>query len=159
GSRRPSVTGATLQNRYRLEAALGRGAMGVVYRARDTRLDRDVAIKMIAPQLLDDAVRGRFLREARSVARLGHPHIVTLHDAGEEDGQAFLVMELVEGRSLRELLPLPTAEVIEISRQLCGALAHAHARGIVHRDLKPENVLVLRGPRGTVVKLMDFGLA
>ncbi len=153
------MTGATLQNRYRLEAPLGQGAMGVVYRARDQLLDREVAVKRIAPQLLNDAGRERFLREARSAARLGHPNIVTLHDAGEAEGGAFLVMELVEGRTLRELLPLPPARVLDVASQLCCALEHAHARGIVHRDLKPENVVVLEAGSGATVKLMDFGLA
>ena len=153
------MTGATLQNRYRLEAPLGQGAMGVVYRARDQLLDRAVAVKRIAPQLLNDAGRERFLREARSAARLGHPNIVTLHDAGEAEGGAFLVMELVEGRTLRELLPLPPPRVLDVASQLCLALEHAHARGIVHRDLKPENVVVLEAGSGATVKLMDFGLA
>src|SRR5438046_358505 len=104
--------------------------MGIVYRARDLLLDREVAVKVIGPALVNEAGRERFLREARSAARLAHPNIVTLHDAGQSDGSAFLVMELVEGRGLREGFPLPLPRVLDIARQLCRALEHAHARGI-----------------------------
>lgn len=153
------MLGTLLDDRYRLTAVLGRGAMGTVYRARDAVLDRDVAIKLLAPTLLDDDSRARFVREARVVGRLNHPNIVTLYDAGESDGTAYLVMELVEGRSLRELGRLPAADAVEIARQLCAALEHAHERGVVHRDLKPENVLAPMGPGPRQAKLTDFGLS
>src|SRR5262249_53878135 len=149
GNRRPCVArlrrggmlGTTLQNRYHLTHELGRGAMGTVYRARDHMLDRDVAIKVISSALFDESGKARFLREARPVGRLNHPHIVTLYDVAEADGAPFLVMEVIEGGSLRDALPLHPGAAIEVARQLCGALAHAHARGVVHRDVKPENVL------------------
>ena len=154
------MTRELMGGRYRLGEEMGRGSMGIVHRARDTRLERDVAVKVLSPELLDATGRRRLAREARVVARLGHPNIVGLHDAGECEGSPFLVMELVEGESLRGAAPLPAADVVEIAIQLCRALAHAHARGVVHRDVKPENVLVPRAERGGVrVKLMDFGLS
>jgi predicted ATPase len=153
-----------LGNRYRLDAELGRGGMGVVYRAHDTLLDRDVAVKVLNASNLSRDSRARLLREARAAARLNHPNIVLVHDAGEADptpvlgagGMPFVVMELVEGKSLFELKPQSLDEIMAVAQQVCAALEHAHAHGIVHRDLKPENVLIT--PDGTV-KLMDFGLA
>jgi len=157
------MTGTLLQNRYRIGAELGRGGMGAVYRAHDTLLERDVAIKVLTAPALTD-VRERWLREARSTARLNHPNIVAVYDAGEADpapgsgagGLPFIVMELVEGESLFNRKPQSLDETLSIARQICAALDHAHTHGIVHRDLKPENVLIT--PDGTA-KLMDFGLA
>jgi non-specific serine/threonine protein kinase len=157
-----------LQNRYRLEAELGRGGMGTVYRAHDILLDRDVAVKLLGVSNLSSESRARLLREARAAARLNHPNIVLIHDAGEADlthlplssvgdlAAPYIVMELVEGESLFERKPRSLDEIIAVTQQVCAALEHAHAHGIVHRDLKPENVLIT--PDG-VVKLMDFGLA
>ncbi len=150
------TTGSVLANRYRLEAELGRGGMGVVYRAWDTLLDRPVAVKVLSHSGLGVDARARLLREARAAARLNHPHIVSIHDAGEAGDAAFIVMELVEGESLFDRRPGSFGEVIAIARDVCAALEHAHAHGIVHRDLKPENVLI--GRDGSA-KLMDFGLA
>ncbi len=147
---------ATLQSRYRLEAEIGRGGMGVVYRAYDTLLDRAVAVKVLSPALLGAEGRTRLLREAQRTAKLNHPNIVSVHDAGEANGRPFIVMELVEGQTLYSHHPSTLAEQLSIARQICAALEYAHAHNIVHRDLKPENVLI--APDG-VVKLTDFGLA
>src|SRR5512137_2524112 len=158
------MIGTTLQNRYRLDAELGTGGMGTVYRAHDTLLDRDVAVKVLNDSGLGTEGRARLLREAQAVARLNHPNIVSLFDAGEADpapapgagSTPFIVMELVAGKSLRAQPPQSIEETLNITRQLCDALDHAHRNGVVHRDLKPENVLVT--PTG-VAKLVDFGLA
>jgi tetratricopeptide (TPR) repeat protein len=143
-------------DRYRLEGEIGRGGMGTVFRARDTVLDRPVAIKTLAAAALGEEARSHLLAEARAAARLNHPNIVSLYDAGESKGDGYIVMELVEGRSLHERPPESLDAALEIARQICQALAHAHAAGIVHRDLKPENVIVTEDGR---VKLLDFGLA
>ena len=150
------MIGATLQNRYRLDAELGRGGMGVVYRAHDTLLDRNVAVKVLSDAKLGSEGRARLLREAQSAAHLDHPNIVSVHDAGEADGVPFIVMQLVEGDSLHDRPPREIDAIVSVARQLCAALEHAHAHGIVHRDLKPENVLITPGD---TAKLMDFGLA
>ena len=145
-----------LGKRYRVEGEIGRGGLGIVYRAHDTRLDRAVAIKTLAAGTLGDEARKQLLNEARAAARLNHPNIISLFDASESNGDAYIVMELVEGRSLHEQRPDSLAGVIDVARQICQALAHAHAHGIVHRDLKPENAIVMGDGR---VKLLDFGLA
>ena len=145
---------------YEITSPLGIGGMGEVYRARDTRLGRDVAVKVLPEAVASSPDRlARFEREARTVAGLNHPNIVTLYSIEEEDGVRFLTMELVEGQSLdRHVTPggLPLARVLELSIPLAEALAAAHARGVVHRDLKPGNVMVTRENR---VKVLDFGLA
>jgi len=153
---------AALHSRYRLDTELGRGGIAVVYRARDTLLKRDVAVKVMSATGLGTEGHVRLLQEARSAAGLNHPNIVTVHDIGEVDGSPFIVMELVEGETLHNLKvagdrsPEALDEIISIARQICAALEHAHASGIVHRDLKPENVLLALD--GTA-KLVDFGLA
>ncbi len=142
-----------------LHGCLGRGGMGRVYRARQIRLDRFVAVKLMNAELGGDPeFRERFEREARALARLDHPGVVRVHDFGEAGGVFYLIMELVEGPSLRELIGEGMApdEATRIVEQLCDALAYAHARGVVHRDIKPENVLIDRTGR---VKVADFGLA
>jgi tetratricopeptide (TPR) repeat protein len=130
--------------------------MGTVQRAHDQLLDRAVAIKTLAANTLGEEARARLLAEARAAARLNHPNIVSTYDAGEAGGDAYIVMELVEGRSLHDQPPETLEGVLDIARQICQALAHAHGHGIVHRDLKPENVIVTAEGR---VKLLDFGLA
>ena len=145
---------------YEILGLLGAGGMGEVYRARDARLQRDVAIKIIPDALANDAVaRGRFDTEARAVASLSHPNIIAIHDFGQEGTVAYAVMELLDGRTLREMLadgPLPPRKAIDYGAQIASGLAAAHARGVVHRDLKPENVFITRDGRA---KILDFGLA
>ena len=130
--------------------------MGTIHRAEDTLLGREVALKMITAAQLTDENRSRLLSEARAAAKLNHPNIVAVYDAGEEDHTPFIVMELLMGGSLYDKKPESLDETISISRQICAALGHAHQHGIVHRDLKPENVL--RSGNG-LVKLNDFGMA
>ena len=145
---------------YEVLAPIGAGGMGEVYRARDTRLGREVAIKVLPSDLSGDAERrARFEQEARSASALNHPNIVTIHDIGTHDGTLYIAMEKVEGRSLRELLaggPQPIRKLLDIAVQMSEGLAKAHAAGIVHRDLKPENVMV---SKDGFVKILDFGLA
>src|SRR5262245_26489361 len=145
--------------RYEVLALIGAGGMGEVYRARDTRLNRDVAIKTLPPGIADHPIRrARFDREAQAISRLNHPNICAIHDVGQEDGVAFLVMEYIEGESLEQRLrrgALPAATALRFAIQIASALDAAHRRGIVHRDLKPANVMLA----GQLVKLLDFGLA
>ena len=145
---------------YEIVAPLGIGGMGEVYRATDTRLHRDVALKVLPGGMADDPERlSRFQREARAVAALNHPHIVTLYSVEEVDGVPFLTMEFVSGESLDRRIPpggLPVTQLIEIARALADALVAAHEKGIIHRDLKPANVMITGEGR---VKILDFGLA
>jgi serine/threonine-protein kinase len=147
--------------RYRVERLLGRGGMGEIYLARDTRLDRPVAVKLLARELAHDAhLHERMRREALLAARLSHPNLVAMLDAGEEAGRPFLVMEYVAGETLATRLrrdgPLQPSRVLSIGGDLAAALAHVHELGMVHRDVKPDNVFLT--PTG-VVKLGDFGIA
>ena len=156
GNEAKFVIGITLQDRYRTEQELGRGGMCVVYRAYDTLLGRAVAVKVLSDTWLGSEGRARLLHEAQAAAKLNHPNIVAVYDAGEHQGLPFIVMELVEGPSLHDSPPQELEGILRVARQVCAALEHAHSHGIVHRDLKPENVLI--GPDGSA-KLMDFGLA
>ena len=140
-----------------LEDELGRGGMGSVFRARHLTLGRAVAVKFLSPEMAATADgRARFEREARALALLDHPNIVRVHDFGVEDGESYLVMELVEGGDLSHQLPLPVAEAVALSKQLSAAVSYAHRLGVVHRDIKPQNVLL--GANGQA-KLTDFGIA
>ncbi|HSG17228.1 MAG TPA: ABC transporter substrate-binding protein [Anaerolineae bacterium] len=156
------MLGSHIAGRYRLDAELGRGGMGVVYRAHDTVLHRDVAVKLLSTTGLGSVGRARLMNEARTAASLNHPNIVAVHDAGESDTTGpgdtlpYVVMELLDGPTLQDRRPQSLDEILEITRQLCAALGHAHERDIIHRDLKPENIMLVGD--GTV-KLMDFGLA
>ena len=145
---------------YELLSLLGAGGMGVVYRARDVRLEREVALKVLEPSIASDpGYRHRFEEEARAASRLNHPNIVTIYGVGEADGTPYIAMELVQGRTLRELLtgePWPARAALDVAGPLAEALAAAHGAGIVHRDLKPENIMVT--PEGRV-KVLDFGIA
>lgn len=147
---------------YRLGPELGRGGMGVVYRATDTRLQRDVAIKVLPPELsFRDDLRERFLRESRLAGGLSHPHIVPIHDIGEGNGLVWYVMSYVDGESVRARVerdgPLTSAQTRRIIREVAWALSYAHARGIIHRDIKPDNILIERGTGRALVT--DFGIA
>jgi serine/threonine protein kinase len=164
------MTPGTRLGPYEIIAPIGSGGMGEVYRARDTRLDRLVAVKVLPLTLASDAAfRQRLRVEARAISQLSHPHICTLHDIGEQNGTAFLVMELIDGETLAERLRreagqgLPPQEAVRLGVQMAEALAAAHRHGIVHRDLKPGNVMLTRigASRSSApdVKLLDFGLA
>lgn len=158
-----SLPAGTRLGAYEIEALLGAGGMGEVYRARDTRLDRSVAIKVLPPEVASDPERrGRLQREAKAVSSLNHPHICTLHDVGEHGGTHYLVMELIHGETLAQRLArvpggggLPLQEALEIGHEVALALEAAHRQNIVHRDLKPANVMLTKSG----VKLLDFGLA
>src|SRR5271163_3936256 len=172
---------------YRILEQIGSGGMGDVYRAQDTRLGREVAIKLVSDLYLAEAFGSgstapgmasrpvgtvtapgtlshrRFLREAQSASVLNHPNICTIYDIGEQDGRPYLVMELLRGETLKEALwrgPLSATNVVAYSRQVAAALAAAHAQGIIHRDIKPANIFVHEGARGVKqIKVLDFGLA
>src|SRR5262249_10327718 len=154
----PLLTGTRL-GPYEILSPLGAGGMGEVYRAKDTRLDRIVAIKVLAPLHSSNSdFRQRFEREARAVSRLNHPHICTLHDVGHENGTEYLVMEFIDGETLASRLqkgPLSIGDVYRYAIQITDALDKAHKQGIVHRDLKPGNIMLTKSG----VKLLDFGLA
>ena len=145
---------------YEIVAPIGAGGMGEVYRARDTRLDRSVAIKVLASKVVDDPDRRqRFEREARTIASLNHPNICTLYDIGDHEGQPFIVMEAITGKTLQRRLakrPFRINEILELGIQLADALDAAHTKGITHRDIKPANIFVT--DRGQA-KILDFGLA
>ncbi|HTZ25514.1 MAG TPA: serine/threonine-protein kinase, partial [Streptosporangiaceae bacterium] len=151
---------------YRLEEQIGRGGMAVVYRAHEARLDRNVALKILAPRLAaDEAFRKRFIRESRIAAAVDHPNIIPVFDAGEADGVLYIAMRFVHGPDVRTLLDtegaLPVARAADIITQVASALDAAHARGLVHRDVKPGNMLLdttAGGGRQDHVYLSDFGL-
>ena len=153
------LTAGTKLGPYEIAGAIGAGGMGEVYRARDTRLDRIVAVKVLPPRLADNPeLRERFEREARAIAALNHPHICVLHDVGRQNDTEFLVMEYLEGETLAERLkrgPLPLEQVLQYAVEIADALDKAHRKGITHRDLKPGNIMLTKA--GT--KLLDFGLA
>src|SRR5262249_15138224 len=155
-----SLTSGSRVGPYEILAPLGAGGMGEVYRAKDTRLGRDVAVKVLAAEVSPDPERvRRFEQEARAASALDHPNIITIYDIGSSDSILYIAMQLVEGRTLRELLssdPLPTKKVLDLGVQIAEGLAKAHAAGIVHRDLKPENVMF---SRHGFVKILGLGLA
>src|SRR5215475_580847 len=144
---------------FEITSPLGAGGMGEVYRARDTRLGRDVAVKILPKELSADTARKlRFEREAKTISGLNHPNICVLHDVGSQDGIDYLVMECVEGETLAKRLekgPLPLEQVLKYGAQVADALEKAHRAGIVHRDLKPGNIMLT----ASAAKLLDFGLA
>jgi serine/threonine protein kinase len=152
--------GSVLAGKYRIVEPIGKGGMGVVYKAEDTKLKRSVAVKFLPSELSDDSEAGeRFLREAQAVAALSHPHICTIHEINEEEKQPFIVMEYVEGQSLKQKIeqgPLDQAEALDIAIQVAEGLEEAHKKGIIHRDIKPGNIMLTTKGQA---KVMDFGLA
>src|SRR6202163_1726463 len=154
-----ALTSGTRLGPYEVQSPLGAGGMGEVYRAKDTRLDRTVAIKVLASHLSSSPeLKQRMEREARAISSLNHPHICQLYDIGSQDGTDYLVMEFLEGETLADRLrkgALPLPEIYRIGIAVAEALAVAHRQGIVHRDLKPGNIMLTKGG----AKLMDFGLA
>jgi eukaryotic-like serine/threonine-protein kinase len=154
-----ALTSGTKLGPYEIQSPLGAGGMGEAYRARDTRLNRDIAIKVLPEHLSQNPeLRERFDREARAISQLSHPHICVLHDIGDHDGTAYLVLEYLEGETLGARLrkgPLSPDHVLKYGAQIADALDKAHRCGVVHRDLKPDNVMVTKAG----VKLLDFGLA
>src|ERR1043166_5251685 len=157
------MIGQRLSNRYDIKSELGRGGMGVVYRASDPLLNRDVAIKLIPPTLLNADTEQRFQREAQLVAQMDHPAVVPIYDFGKHEGSLFFVMPVVEGTNLRWFQrdgALTLGEVIDIGIQVAEALEYSHSRNVTHRDIKPENIMVVREDGGRLrVRIMDFGLA
>src|ERR1700681_664521 len=155
-----ALTSGTKLGPYEIQSPLGAGGMGEVYRARDTRLDRSVAIKILSAAFSADCDRlDRFEQEARSASALNHPNIVTIYELGQDGSTHYIAMELVEGKTVRELLVsglLPVRKAIEIAAQVAEGLTKAHEAGIAHRDLKPENLMV---SDDGFVKILDFGLA
>src|SRR5229473_5192594 len=145
---------------YKIEAPIGVGGMGEVYRATDTRLNRDVAVKILSSRLTaEPAAKQRFEREAHTASALNDPHICTIYDVGEHDGRQFLVMELLEGRTLKQYMDgqaLAVEQVLKLGIQIAAALQTAHSKGIIHRDVKPANIFVTEDGE---VKVLDFGLA
>ena len=145
---------------YKITAKIGKGGMGEVYRATDTKLDREVAIKVLPDEFAHYPKRlARFEREAKALARLNHANIGTIHGFEEHQGKRYLVLELIKGRTLGDRLqrgPLPMAEALEICQGIAEGLEAAHAKGIIHRDLKPDNVMITPGGQ---VKILDFGIA
>jgi len=155
------LIGKNLGNRYQIMEKLGGGGMAVVYRARCCYLQRDVTIKVLRPEYYgDEDFVERFRREAQAVASLSHPNIVNVYDVGQEDNIHYIVMEYVEGKNLKEIIrergPLPVEEAVDIARQICEGLEHAHEHNIIHRDIKPHNILITKTGR---VKVTDFGIA
>jgi tRNA A-37 threonylcarbamoyl transferase component Bud32 len=166
GSAHPRRVIGSVLGKYRIEAELSRGGMGAVYRARHEIIDRTVALKVLRPELSEDPdLVTRFLNEAKAASAINHPSIIDVHDFGyTDDGQAYLVMELLDGESLAQRLArrrrLPSAEAVTIARSIAGALSAAHAKGIVHRDLKPDNIFLISDPDlGERAKVLDFGVA
>ena len=154
-----ALSSGTKLGPYEIQSALGAGGMGEVYRARDTRLDRTVAVKVLHTHLASDLnLRERFDREARTISSLSHPNICHLYDVGTQDGTSYLVMEYLEGETLADRLrkgPLPLEQALRYGIEICDGLEKAHKNGVIHRDLKPGNVMLTKSG----AKLMDFGLA
>ena len=153
------TVGSTFAGRYKIVKELGRGGMGVVYKTQDTKLKREVALKSLAPQLMGDETKVRFVREAQAAAALNHPNICTVYEIDESKGKSFIAMEYIEGQTLKEkttMRPLNLNEALDIAIQIADGLRHAHDKGIVHRDIKSSNIMIKKNGQA---KVMDFGLA
>ena len=158
---KPAITsGNTITSKYKIIEEIGRGGMGVVYKAEDTRLKRTVALKFLPPELTQDQeARQRFIQEAQAAAALNHTHICTIYEVDEADSQTFISMEYIEGQNLKERLasgPLSITEATDIATQVAQGLDKAHTKGIIHRDIKSANIMVTKQGQA---KIMDFGLA
>src|SRR3989442_8976572 len=159
------LIGQTLADKYRIEELISEGGMGAVYRGTHVLMDKTVAVKVLRPSLAaDDTIVARFSREARAASRISHPHALSVTDFGEaESGVVFLVMEFLSGRTLKEAIrqegPLPLARVVEIMRQVGGALESAHVEGVIHRDLKSDNIMLVNANGADYAKVLDFGIA
>src|SRR2546421_5281052 len=159
------LLGQTLAGKYRVEKLIKRGGMGAIYQGKHVLIDKTVAIKVLRPSLaLDDDVVARFSREAKAASRISHPHAVSVTDFGEsENGIVFLVMEYLDGRTLKEIIksegPMALDRVVEIVRQVAGALDAAHEQGVVHRDLKSDNIMLSQTNGSDWAKVLDFGIA
>src|SRR5712691_4038481 len=159
------LLGQTLAGKYRVEKLIKRGGMGAVYQGKHVLMDKTVAIKVLRPALaVDNDIVARFSREAKAASRISHPHAVTVTDFGEdENGVVFLVMEYLDGRTLKEIIksdgPMSLGRAVEIVRQVAGALDAAHQQGVVHRDLKSDNIMLVRHDGGDWAKVLDFGIA
>ena len=161
GGRGPAQLQPETIGKYRIVEPIGRGGMGMIFKAHDPILDRLVAVKVISLEVeVSDDLRARFFREAKACAKLNHPNIVTVHDMGEDAGRLFIVMELLQGEELRQIIkadmPLTLDDKLALIRQVCRGLHYAHQQGVVHRDMKPANIFVLRSRQ---VKILDFGIA
>ena len=160
GSDHKCLSAGSILGHFELEEIIGAGGMGLVYKARDIRLERTVAIKVLSPELFtNEKAKSRFTQEARLAAAISHPNVATIHEIDEQDSLSFIAMEFVRGSTLKDLLgtgPLPLAQVLFFGRQICDALEAAHGLGIIHRDIKSSNIMVT--PTGRV-KILDFGLA
>src|SRR5712664_1621553 len=160
-----SLVGQTLAGKYSIEKLIKSGGMGSVYRGKHVLMDKTVAIKVLRPSLaVDNVVVARFSREAKAASRISHPHAVSVTDFGEaENGVVFLVMEYLDGQSLKEIIrnegPMPLARAVEIVRQVAGALDAAHQQGVVHRDLKSDNIMLSNTHGDDWAKVLDFGIA
>src|SRR5213594_2905308 len=159
------LVGQTLAGKYLIEKLIKRGGMGAVYRGKHILMDKTVAIKVLRPALaVDEEVVARFSREAKAASRISHPHAVSVTDFGEaENGVVFLVMEYLDGRTLKEIIrsegAMPLERVVEIIRQVAGALDAAHGQGVVHRDLKSDNIMLSQTTGADWAKVLDFGIA
>jgi serine/threonine-protein kinase len=159
-----SLAGQTLAGKYRIDEKLSEGGMGAVYRGTHVMMDKTVAVKVLRRSLAaDEKIVARFSREARAASRISHPHALSVTDFGEDEGTVFLVMEYLQGKTLKEIIrdegPMPLARIAEIVRQVGGALTAAHKEGVVHRDLKSDNIMLLSSSGTDYAKVLDFGIA
>src|SRR2546423_524203 len=163
--REDQLIGQVLAGKYRIDEKIDEGGMGCVYRATHVLMEKVIAVKVLHPALAaDDKIVARFTREAKAASRISHPHAINVTDFGEsETGIVYLVMEYLRGRTLKDIVraggPMPLSRVVELARQVSGALEAAHAEGVVHRDLKSDNIMLEEATGGDWAKVLDFGIA